>query len=67
LSTKKGLLNKIDLAEEAKLKEIEGELHKLNPTTPIYAANIVSLVLQKMLMVYDLIKSLLFIDFLGCI
>ena len=64
---KKGLLNKIDLAEKAKLKEIEEELHKLNPTTPIYAANIVSLVLQKMLMVYDLIKSLLFIDFLGCI
>ena len=29
------LLNKIDLADEAKLKKIEGELRKLNPTTPI--------------------------------
>jgi len=29
------LLNKIDLADEAKLKKIEAALRKLNPTTPI--------------------------------
>ena len=29
------LLNKIDLADEAKLNKIEGEIRKLNPTTPI--------------------------------
>jgi G3E family GTPase len=31
----KVLLNKIDLADEPKLKEIEREIRKLNPTTPI--------------------------------
>ena len=29
------LLNKTDLADEAKLKNIEGEIRKLNPTAPI--------------------------------
>lgn len=29
------LLNKTDLADEAKLKSIEGEIRKLNPTAPI--------------------------------
>lgn len=31
----KVLLNKTDLADEAKLKKIEGEIRKLNPTAPI--------------------------------
>ncbi len=31
----KVLLNKIDLADEDTLKKIEGEIRKLNPTTPI--------------------------------
>ena len=31
----KVLLNKTDLADEAKLTKIEGELRKLNPTAPI--------------------------------
>ena len=31
----KVLLNKTDLADEAKLKKIEEEIRKLNPTTPI--------------------------------
>jgi G3E family GTPase len=31
----KVLLNKTDLVDEAKLKAIEGEIRKLNPTTPI--------------------------------
>jgi len=29
------LLNKTDLADETKLKKIEGEVRKLNPTAPI--------------------------------
>lgn len=29
------LLNKTDLADESKLKKIEGEIRKLNPTAPI--------------------------------
>lgn len=29
------LLNKTDLADETKLKKIEGEIRKLNPTAPI--------------------------------